>query len=298
MKVAYSYSVLRYVHDPVSQEFVNIGVAVFSPEARYLRAICTTNYGRITNMFEKIDGQRFRQITRAIQEQIRAVGDDYGFGLPFESALTVDHLLARVLPADDSGLQFSKSGVGLSADLDQTLSDLYQRHVEHYAALAESTRRTDEDVWRVFREPLDKFHVTPRLRPKQIVASSYEYEFERSWKNEIWHVCEPVSFDMVEAGSMLEKANRWVGRATSLMDSSEPFRIHMLLGEPTDDRLMPAFVKAQNILNKMPVKKEFVRESEAQAFAEELAREVQKHAGDGRDRENTRTRGAPGTEET
>ena len=71
MKVAYSYSVLRYVHDPVSQEFVNIGVAVFSPEARYLHALCTTNYGR-TNMFEKIDGQRFRQITHAIQEPIRA----------------------------------------------------------------------------------------------------------------------------------------------------------------------------------------------------------------------------------
>ena len=30
MKVAYSFSVLRYIHDPVTQEFVNIGVAVFS----------------------------------------------------------------------------------------------------------------------------------------------------------------------------------------------------------------------------------------------------------------------------
>ena len=102
MRVAYSFSVLRYVHDPVSQEFINIGVAVFSPEAGYLRAICTTNYGRITNMFEKIDGQRFRQISRAIQEQIRAVGNDYGSALPFESAPTIDRLLARVLPADDS----------------------------------------------------------------------------------------------------------------------------------------------------------------------------------------------------
>jgi hypothetical protein len=43
MKAAYSFSVLRYVHDPVTQEFVNIGVAVFSPEARYFRAICTTS---------------------------------------------------------------------------------------------------------------------------------------------------------------------------------------------------------------------------------------------------------------
>jgi Protein of unknown function (DUF3037) len=277
MKVAYSFSVLRYVHDPVSQEFVNIGVAVFSPKARYLRATCTTNYGRISHLFEKIDGQRFRQLTRAIQEQIRSVGEDYKRSLPFESAPTVDQLLARVLPPDDSGIQFSKAGVGLSADLDQTLDKLYQRHVERYAALGESPRRTDEDVWRVFREPLDRVNITQRLKPKQIVAPSYEYEFERSWKNEIWHVYEPVSFDMVEAASVLDKANRWVGRATSLMDSSEPFRIHMLLGEPTDDRLKGTFVKAQNILNKMPVKKEFIHESEAQAFAEELAREVTKH---------------------
>jgi hypothetical protein len=61
------------------------------------------------------------------------------------------------------------------------------------------------------------------------------------------------------------------------MDSSEPFLIYMLLGEPTDDRLGPAFVKAQNILNKMPGRKEFIRESEAEDFAEELAREVTKH---------------------
>jgi hypothetical protein len=76
---------------------------------------------------------------------------------------------------------------------------------------------------------------------------------------------------------MLDKANRWLGRATSLMDSADPHRIHLLLGEPQDERLRPTFVKAQNILNTMPGKKDFIRESEAEAFAQELAREVQGH---------------------
>lgn len=31
MKLGYSSSVLRYVHDPVTQKFINIGVAVFAP---------------------------------------------------------------------------------------------------------------------------------------------------------------------------------------------------------------------------------------------------------------------------
>ena len=61
MKVAYSFSVLRYVHDPVTQEFINIGVAVFSPEAKYLRAICTTSYGRITRATSVLQVYRIRR---------------------------------------------------------------------------------------------------------------------------------------------------------------------------------------------------------------------------------------------
>ncbi|MGA2850123.1 MAG: DUF3037 domain-containing protein [Terracidiphilus sp.] len=277
MRVGYSFCVLRYVHDPTAQEFVNIGVAIFSADARYLQAICTMNYGRITQVFQKIDGPRFRQISRYIQDQICAAGQLRESGLPFESSQNIEQVLAKILPHDDSAIQFSRAGVGLSGNLDQTLQQLYRRHVEHYTSHNEAPSRTDEEVWRTFREPLDRAQVTPWLSPKRIVASNYEYEFERSWKNEIWHVIEPVSFDMVEAGSMLDKANRWVGRATSLQDSSDSFRIHLLLGEPTDTRLKETFVKAENILNKMPGKKEFVRESEADAFAEELAREVAKH---------------------
>lgn len=277
MRVGYSFSVLRYVHDPTTQEFVNIGVAVFSAEAKYFRSLCTVNYGRITEVFQKIDGQRFRQISRYIQEQINEAGQFRETSLPFDSIRNIETLLARILPPDDSAFQFSKPGVGLSKNLEQTLHELFHRYVEQYADRIDAPRRSDEEVWRKFKEPMDRVHVTPYLGPKRIVAPSYDYEFQRSWKNEIWHVLEPVSFDLVEAGSILDKANRWVGRATSLMDSSETFRIHMLLGEPADDRLKEAFVKAQNILNKMPGKKEFVQESEAEEFAEELARNVANH---------------------
>ena len=32
MKTAYTFSVLRYVHDPVTAEFVNIGVALYAAD--------------------------------------------------------------------------------------------------------------------------------------------------------------------------------------------------------------------------------------------------------------------------
>jgi hypothetical protein len=277
MRTPYSFSVLRYVHDPVTQEFINIGVAVYSREAGFLRAICTTHYARITRMFTKIDGNRFRQLTRYIQEQISAIGESLPTELPFEPGRAIEQLLARVLPEDDSSVQFSHAGVGLSQDLEKTAAELFDRYVDQYSVTSDSSRRDDEDIWRSFREPLDRLHVTSHLAPKRIVAPNYEYEFQRAWKNRVWHVYEPVSFDMVDGGSIVEKANRWVGRATSLNDSSERFTIHLLLGEPQDSRLQDTFIKAQNILKKMPGKCELIRESEAEAFAEELEKEVQQH---------------------
>ncbi len=278
MRTPYSFSVLRYIHDPVTQEFVNIGVAVYCQQAGFLRAICTTNYGRIRVTFTKIDGNRFRQLTRYIQEQVNAVGENLAGELPFETGKTIEQLLARVLPPDDSTIQFSKpAGVGIAHDLEKTLNELFDRYVQQYITPSDASRRRDEDVWKVFKGPLEKRHLTEYLKPKRIVASSYDYEFDQAWKNEVWHVYEPVSFDMVDAGSILDKANRWVGRATSLNDSSENFKIHMLLGEPQDERLQSTFIKAQNILNKMPGQIEFIGERDAEAFAEKLESEVKAH---------------------
>ncbi len=275
MRTAYSFSILRYVHDPVTQEFVNIGVALYSRDAGFLRTVCTSHYSRITNLFTKIDGNRFRQLIRYLEDQVNAIGASLPRELPFEPGREIEQLLARVLPPDDSSFQFSTpAGVGLTANLEKTLAELFERYVERYDSGPDAHRRNDEDVWKVFREPLEKHHVAERLTAKKIIGANYDYEFQRAWKNRVWHVYEPVSFDMVQASSILEKANRWVGRASSLSDASEAFEIHLLLGEPQDIELKAAFEKAQNILKKMPGEKELIRETDVEAFAAGLEREM------------------------
>jgi hypothetical protein len=261
----------------VTQEFINIGVAVYSREAGFLRAVCTTHYTRITRMFTRIDGDQFRQLTRYVQEQVSAIGKSLPSELPFEPDGAIEKLLARVLPPDDSSIQFSESGVGLSQDLEKTTAELFERYVERYAAGGEPNRRQDEDIWRAFRKPLEERQITSHLAQKRIVAPDYEYDFQHAWKNGIWHVYEPVSFDMVDGGSIVEKANRWLGRATCLNDSVEQFQLHLLLGEPQDSRLQGPFLKAQNILRKAPGRCELVAEKDAEAFADEFEREIQLH---------------------
>jgi hypothetical protein len=173
-------------------------------------------------------------------------------------------------------MQFSPLGAGVSSDLGRTLHELYERFVARYEKPARE-RRSDEEVWRVFREPLVKREVVHYLTPHRISAEDYQYEFKRAWKNEQWHALEPISFDLADEHQILEKAVHWLGRTEILQGAGKSVRLHVLLGEPNDRKLRLSVEKALNVLNKMPFKKDFYRESEAESFAETISAEILKH---------------------
>ena len=279
MKDKFYFSLLRYVYDPLTQEFVNVGVVLYSPSRCFLRATFNTRYGRISKMFGRIDGASFRTTTSYIERRVSEVSARMERGLLFQDPKeSLQSILNEVMPQDDSAIRFVTGGVGITESPAQTLEELFGRYVTRYENPSEIARRDENDVWRVFQEPLRTKEVFPHFEPKVITAPNYEYEFERSWKNGIWHLFEPVSFDLADAGSIREKASRWVGRATSLSDSLEPFKLILLLGEPTDPKLGDAFLKARNLLAaKMPGESQLVREQDAEQFAEEIEQEFQSH---------------------
>ena len=278
MKTAYSFSVLRYVHDIVTGEFINVGVVLCAPKARFLSAICTSRYGRVSKMFSNVNGEHFKNVVRYIQAKLEAEGERLTSELQFaELPKSVLEFTIKVLPADDSSLQFSPEGFGLTENPQSTLEQLYTRYVEHYFEKAERPSRSDEDVWRVFKRPLEEKRILANLVPHQINGKNYDYEFKYAWKNGVWNMQEPVSFDLVEAGSITDKANAWLGRITSLVDGGETFKLNLLLGAPHDERLIPAFIKAQNILHKMPCPHDFMREDQAEDFASQLKKEIESH---------------------
>ena len=157
---------------------------------------------------------------------------------------------ALCLPPSDSPFQFSSAQGGLTSDPEKTLNALYQRYVERYTSRGLRPSRGDEDVWKVYKEPLEKRHVIQYLRPKHIIAPNYDYEFERARKNQLWHAYEPVSFDLVEASSIKDKAKNWLVRMMSLAESNEKFQLHVLLGKPRESKLLGAYVKHKTFFRK------------------------------------------------
>jgi len=268
MKAPYVFSILRYIHDPLSQEFINVGVVVYSQQERFLQAKCSDKYGRISKMFEGIDGTRFRQLTKHIENRISELSEQLRSELPFSQISSFDSLLSKVVPPDDGSLQFAPAGAGVTENLTGVVDELFQRYVGKYSETSERSRKSDSEVWKPFKEALDKKQVSSKLTEKSIVTSNFEWKFEHAAKNGIWHVCQTISFDLQEGKSIVDKALHWPGRITELNQSSEKFKVNFLLGAPQDKELLPNFNRAKQILK--GIQAEIFEEKDADAFATKL----------------------------
>lgn len=276
--VKYSYTVLRYVHDAVTGEFVNVGVALYAPDRAFLSAICRTTYRRISATFPGLKGDHFRAVMRHVQARFEDLGENLGPVATAPADRSLQEIARSVLPLDDSAFQWSPVGVGVAVDLSQKLESLFNRMVMRYdEPQASRHRRTDEDVWRGFRRDLEQRRLLRYFEPKTIAVQGDEIRFEHAWKNGVWHCIEPVSLDLSSSESIKEKAHRLLGHITSVHQASDDFRLYMLVARPDDPALEPAYESAVSILGRMPCEKEIFREEAHEELANRLEREVEAH---------------------
>ena len=136
MKIAYSFVALRYVHDIMTGEFINIGVALYAPESRFIGGLCNTRYGRLSKMFGDIDGDYFRSLMRHIKSRFNEIGTKLRDELPlYGYPADILEIAKSILPIDDSSLQWSEVGGGQTEDPAKTLEYLFERMVERYGMM-------------------------------------------------------------------------------------------------------------------------------------------------------------------
>ena len=277
-KTAYSYSMLRYVHDTSTAEFINVGVVVLARDRRYLGVQMRHTYSRLSAMFPDLDREAFKSSMRVIERALKDLGQTFAKDDLFPYQGDALALARSVLPADDSSLQWSPVGGGLTADPKATLEHLFERLVARYDGKTERTKRSDEDVWRPIKERLDKAGISAQLKPTVIHGKVDELKFERAWKNGKWHCYEPLSFDLADAEYIKDKARRWSGFLSTVRDAAETFKPIFVVGAPHDENLLPAFEAAVEILRNSPVPPEVFAETDADRLAEEMAAEIASHA--------------------
>ena len=275
-RVSYTFTVLRYVHDVATGEFLNVGVVLHAPERRFLRAKTRSTFRRLSSCFPGVDGDAFKRsmahIERTVEQTASRLDDlfpETGDALQFAS---------RILPQDDSSLQWSPLGSGRTRDPVRELERLFDRMVLRYEKIISREARTDDEIWPEFSKALQRRQLLDLLQEKEIVSDLDRVTFRHAWKNGIWHCFEPVSFDLVDPDSIRGKAHRWVGQITSLQRTPEKFKVYFLIGEPRSVEAQSHFGQALRILQNSPGTVAIYTEAQAEQLSQDLALEVREHA--------------------
>jgi len=276
-KQPYSYTILRYVHDVTTGEFVNIGVVLYCPVTKCLDIKIRHTIGRIKDMFPDFDRKAYRSAIAAVERGVKSVARDIGssgFLLVDGNAATLAH---RALPVDYSSLQWSPPGVGLTRDVAQTLAQLFDRFISRYDSHG-ARRKTDDDVWRPVRERLDEKHIGVAFEKKVISGELDDITFERTWRNGTLHAYEPLSLDLADADEIKGKARRWRGHLAAVSDGIvDDFKLYFILGKPQAEELMPAYESAKAILARAPGTPEVYEEDEVEMFVSSIEDEYRSH---------------------
>lgn len=274
----YTYVVLRYVHDIATSEFVNVGVVVYSQDLNFLGAKFKTTYGRVKKVFPTLDGESFRRNMRRLQSAFdRLAEGDLAVTIKVDATKsTLSDVVNSIIRQDDSSLQWSPMGGGVTDTPELLLSHLFSRFVTKHDEEVVRGQRKDEDVWKCFRSELEKRNVILHLEEKTIKVEDDSIKFSHAWKNGLWHCYEPVSFDLSSDSSIKDKAHRWLGQVSSVQSATEDFQVFFLVGKPSSLAHQDAYEKAVSILRKTP-KSIVIEEQDAEIFSKDVALEIQLH---------------------
>lgn len=123
-KVVYEYAVIRVVPKVEREEFINIGLILFSKRKRYIRFDYQIPEEKIRSFCNEFDLNQLKENLESFAKICSGAKD----GGPI-AALESDEKFRWITAVKSSSIQSSRPHPGLSADLDATFDKLYKELV-------------------------------------------------------------------------------------------------------------------------------------------------------------------------
>lgn len=276
-KFGYTYCLVKYVHNPAAGEMLNIGVILFSEEAKQIIGKFEIHFDRLSSAFANFDGDHYRFIIRNLEHSIFQLNDRFKPSLFQREFKDIKDIFRTLVPDLGLSIQFGNVLAGITNDLEDESEHIFYRLITSQTPQKEKKSRSDEEVWTVFNRPLAQKQVTKYLKPKHFTSNEYDLKFEHTFKNEKHHILDPVTMDYAQTESIQNRAIKILGQATTLEGNSEIGKLYLLLGVPKNPSHKNAYIKAKNLLNKIPIDKEIIEENDAEDFAKEITSYMKEH---------------------
>lgn len=265
--IKYEFAVIKYVHDILTGEFINVGLSLIAPSINYSNIKCKSTSRRIKKTFPDVNSSFLKMQLKHLE----CIFDKQNSkNLSLINSENLEKLMLNVLPHDDSSLQWEVIGSGISNDIEATFANLFEKYVMKYEEKNIYDHKSDEDVWRVFKKDLKSREILSLVKPHTITTNDDELVFKHTLKNGSLHCLEALSFDLTTPEGIKDKARNWLGKVTSVSESKESFEIYYIVSSPSDKRLQTAFNNALRILKKSEIPVHIYLENESLQLADKL----------------------------
>lgn len=272
----YQYQILRYVHDQFTGEFVNLGVVVYSPEESFLKAMVCQRYSRINALFPNANGRFAIKMAKNFEISVGKIASELTtLFLPSEHLASITKL---ILPQDDSALILTEVKHGIDVELGAALQDLFHDMAEKYLNQTPEHSPSDDEVWKKnYKSYFDKYNITSRLTTHEVNTQNDSFSFDKSWKNEIWHCYQPISFDLQSTESIKDKVYRWSGRLRELSSSNQKIHLTFLATLSNHFEELNNFITQSLDQDSDLIEVDVVLEAEAEALARRIQLQIKEH---------------------
>lgn len=239
----FQYQVLRYLPDRVSGEFINLGVVIYQPGEKLIKAMFYNKSNRIHAFFPSVNARYIIKSIKAIDTYLKKIDEVYSRPLFQESEKNLQDITSKILPKDDSALFFTDTAKILDLNSESLLNNLYERLVLKYVHENDHDSLADKEVWKQqYKIYFDKYELTQKLHQATIKTKMDEWNFERTYQNGSLHCFETVSFDLSSDDYIRKKVYTWAGRIDELKTAELPIHLYLLTAMP-EKKELKKFIK-------------------------------------------------------
>ncbi len=221
MKTACHYSIVRFVPFVETEEFANVGVVLFAPDARYFGfRLMVNRSSRVTNFFEQLESATYRAVMRGLRDELerldgafKSLGTDRRYReLDLSRGMA---LWSEMIKPKESLVRFSEGRVALATDPAEKLKALFGHYVERNFVTREYQEKTLE---RNVRGVLRSAELADRFLEAPIGNDEYHanFPFVQLLNEKPVKVIKALTLQQSNSARVLDHGGSWIMRVQNL----------------------------------------------------------------------------------
>lgn len=254
----YTYCLLKYKHSPFLDESINLGVLIYFNESQNFSFKYSKNLSRINKIYNNVPEKTIKEYLRQINNRFKKYESFNEIIFPLNDSNLQEFLSYNILPRDASVLQFTnfKTNQQDFADnfIEQIIFEQYFiEDIKSSLTISKDPIVLDRLYKALEKDGFSKFANPNRVQKNwEFPTENGKFNFDFAWKNGVWNLVKPVSFDLTTSERIISKARNNLGEFTDLYSEIdiEKYTGNIIVAKPTSKSLFTTYDKAVKILRK------------------------------------------------